>query len=72
MYVYTNTVHIKPFKSFSLKTKDYCFIFLNLMTDYYFIDGGISCMLLLLLITVGYRYCIILPYLLALSLLPLF
>lgn len=39
VYVYTNTVHIKPFKSFSLKTKDYCFIFLNLMTDYYFIDG---------------------------------
>lgn len=38
VYVYTNTVHIKPFKSFFLKTKDYWFIFLNLMTGRYFVD----------------------------------
>lgn len=39
VYIYTNIIYIEPFKSFFLKAKHYCFIFLNLMTDYYFMEG---------------------------------
>lgn len=68
VYLYTNIIYIKPFKSFFSKAKHYGFIFLNLVTDCYFM--GIIC-ILLLFITMAVDTAH-LPCLLALLLLLLF